>query len=128
MKEHYDNEILNDILYKEPVYDYLYLLYKSKILTEKEYYYWFDSLTNFIKTIETEVTEEELLLELKSMLRKDITNKELQEHFNNPFFNKENLIKHCKDARVLKNSTYVSNKIKNSFINIFEEIIKEERK
>jgi hypothetical protein len=90
--------------------------------------YWFSALDVYFKTIEMDVSDEEVFLAVKSFFKPECTHEEIMEHINNPFFKRENLIENIRNERVLSKAVEASLKIRKMFAGVLEEIVKDKTK
>jgi len=107
---------------QHPLFEYLFILKQIKILSKEEYYDWQYTIENKMVTVEHEVTREDVIKNLKTQLRKDVTNEEIDAIIDNKMFNYNNVVDLVIRGRINKNLDNNFKKMRETFKGVLEEI------
>jgi hypothetical protein len=107
-----------------PLFEYLYVLQKSKIMSLQDCGDWHYSIDKKIRTIELDVSREDVIENLRKQLVPDVTLERLEEIVDSKLFKYDNVVDNIRISRVFENAQKAQNKIKASFTNMIEDIIK----
>lgn len=110
---------------QHPLFEYLFILKQIKILSKEEYYDWQYTIENKMVTVEHEVTREDVIKNLKTQLRKDVTNEEIDAIIDNKMFNYDNVVDLVIKGRINKNLDNNFKKMRETFKGVLEEIVNE---
>lgn len=110
---------------QHPLFEYLFILKQIKILSKEEYYDWQYTIENKMVTVEHDVTREDVIKNLKTQLRKDVTNEEIDAIINNKMFNYDNVVDLVIKGRINKNLDNNFKKMRETFKGVLEEIVNE---
>jgi len=110
---------------QHPLFEYLFILKQIKILSKEEYYDWQYTIENKMVTVEHEVTREDVIKNLKTQLRKEVTNEEIDAIIDNKMFNYDNVVDLVIRGRINKNLDNNFKKMRETFKGVLEEIVNE---
>lgn len=110
---------------QHPLFEYLFILKQIKILSKEEYYDWQYTIENKMVTVEHEVTREDVIKNLKTQLREDVTNEEIDAIIDNKMFNYDNVVDLVIKGRINKNLDNNFKKMRETFKGVLEEIVNE---
>lgn len=108
---------------QHPLFEYLFILKQIKILSKEEYYDWQYTIENKMVTVEHNVTREDVIKNLKTQLRNDITNEEIDAIIDNKMFNYDNVVDLVVRGRINKNLDNAFKKMRETFKGVLEEIV-----
>ena len=109
-----------------PLFAYIHLLVKSKIITPKEHVDWYYTLNEEMRMIEFDVSKDDVIANVKTQLREDETMEDVLSIVDSEHFCYENVVDIVRINRVYANLNKAQDTIKGLFIKTLEEIIKGE--
>lgn len=112
-----------DSFLQSVIFEYIFVLKNLGILNKEEYYDWHYSLEEKMLTVEHDVTREDVIKNLKTQLRNDVTMEEVNDIVNGKMFNYDNVVNLVILGRVYKNLSDATKKIKQTFKNVLEDIL-----
>jgi hypothetical protein len=132
MKELYKLDNFNKIfidraINDSPIFAYLELLYKAKIMGDDDIWYWTTTLSNYFKTIELDVSNEQIIMDSKTYFPPDVSEEYINEVINSKSFRKENAIAKIRNSRIIRNILTASAVVRDVFIKALETVVKEDR-